>query len=360
MDSAYLKIALIEIGGSHDECLYSQMNAIKSAGHFTILVCTLELEQRNPHFRAVVDEFILIDKLDLKLKRLKTLRYIWRNLKRKMVNKVIFNTAQGTNVRILCTLSLFSKIEFIGIIHTIRKFQGSFTQRLISLRIRKYLVLSEYLYSQVTAPKGIRLDWFYPLRFPNFPVEINTKEQDNLKITIIGGVESRRKDLNGFLQMAVQLIDYPVEFVFLGKSDFNNREVLDFRLKIVDSGLNDKVRFYQRFVKQEEFDHVLRNTDLILPLVHPNTSSAEEYFKNQISGAMMISFAYKVPMLIHEAYSGIQEMKSAAIYYNQSDFKATIIENQKKIQQIKATMEANQNYNVAYQENRYISFIVSK
>lgn len=358
MDAASIKYALIEIGGSHDECLYTQLHALKSEGHFVVLVCTKELEQRNPQFHDLIDEFILIDKKELKIKRKKILRGIWRALKDQKVNKVIFNTAQGTNVRILCTLSLFSKIEFIGIIHTIRKFQGSFTQRIINLRIRKYLLLSEFLYDQVSTPKGIRLDWFYPLSFPHFEVETDKRnEPEKLRITIIGGVESRRKDLNGFLDIAKQLKNQPIEFIFLGKSDFENKEVLAFRLNILNSGLNDQVKFYQNFVKQEEFDRVVRNSDLILPLVHPNTPSADEYFKNQISGAMTISFAYKIPMLIHEAYSGIREMQTAAIYYSLPDFITKL--DRDKILQVNKAMELNPSYNSTFQEKRFLEFISS-
>ena len=63
-------------------------------------------------------------------------------------------------------------VEFIGIIHTIRKFQGSFTQKLIHRKNRKYLLLSDFLLDKITTPKKLKVESFYPLDYPKFNLKI--------------------------------------------------------------------------------------------------------------------------------------------------------------------------------------------
>ena len=229
-------IALLEIGGSHDECLYSQLFALKSVNKKVLLICTAELKERNPHFDAFVDDYFIVAFTKSKLKNLGVIKQIFRHMKTQKVSKSVLNTAQGGNIRNLCLLALFSKIEFIGIIHTTRKFQGSFTQKIINRKIKKYFLLSHFLLSKVTAPKGIELDYFYPIRFWNQSTE--RKQHDKLNITIIGGVENRRKDLDGFLTM-IRSVNQNVHFTFLGKSDPGNADVINFKTRIEECAVRN-------------------------------------------------------------------------------------------------------------------------
>ena len=64
----------------------------------------------------------------------------------------------------------------------------------------------------------------------------------------------------------------------------------------------------------------LRDASFILPLVHPGTPSSDQYFRNQIPGAMTISFALKIPMFVHEEYRSIAELESASFYYTTENF----------------------------------------
>ena len=112
---------------------------------------------------------------------------------------------------------------------------------------------------------------------------------------------------------------------WLGKSNKNAQEVVNFVNLLKNENLENKVTLFDSFVSQELFDSHLKQTDLILPLVHPDTPSADQYFRNQIAGAMSVSFAYKKPMLIHKAYSHIEEMNTASFYYDFNDFDKVLI-----------------------------------
>lgn len=349
-------IALVEIGGSHDECLLTQFSALKKAGHTIVFITTQDVFDRNPHFSEFYDRVLIVDLKISKWKRRSALRKILSFLKKENVSKAIFNTAQGGNMRRLCLMALFSKIEFIGVLHTLRMLDVSSTQKIIHKKIKKYFFLSEHLLSKAKAPKGIRLDYFYPIRFHS-PKEKEGKE-DRLMITIIGGVENRRKDLTGFIEM-IKGIDDSVHFTFLGKSNANDAEVIQFKKQLEQTGKLSQVTFYDTFVSHEEFDKKILSTDAILPLVHPETRSAEQYFVNQISGATTVAFGYHVPLLIHSAYREIEEMQLASIYYSKETFSESIIGLSSELKKIEERMRLEDRFNVAYQEDRFLKHVFS-
>lgn len=346
-------VALLELGGSHDECLYTQLVALKKENRDVILVTDQDVCDRNPHFEPLVDEIKIMDSYLLKKRRFGELRRLLNFFEGRGVTQVVFNTAQGDVVRDLCLLALFSSIEFIGIIHTTRKFKGSFTQRIINRKIKKYLLLSKYLLSTVNAPKGIKIGYFYPITLP----QIDKKPHEGINITIIGGVEKRRKDLEGFCSL-LNSASENLKFTFLGKSNPENVDVIWLKDQIKAMGKESSVKLYDAYVDQSEFCKVLSTTDLVLPLVHPNTPSADQYFKNQISGAMNVSFSYKIPMLLHEFYRFIEEMKEASFYYNLNEGLPMI--SQEIIDHKVEAMKANKEYNQEFQEQKYLDFIFDR
>ncbi|MFT6244481.1 MAG: hypothetical protein ACJA0U_003631 [Salibacteraceae bacterium] len=347
-------IALLEIGGSHDECLLSQMHAIKSTGRKILLITFTEILERNPEFNNYIDDTLFVDMSGSKRERAKEVSRIWKKIKASKCEKVVLNTAEGNLIRFLCLKALFSKIEFIGIVHSTRKFERSFTQSIINKKVKKYFLLSENLLSSISPPAKIKVDYFYPLRFPKNDVVLEKKQKT---VVIIGGVERRRKDLDGFVEIAQQVERDDVQFIFLGKSDPTLEDVKDFQAAVIDKGLKDKVKTYDHFVSQSDFIAQIQNADLILPIVHPNTRSAEEYFKSRISGAMSVSFGYKIPMMLHQGYAEIEEMKVASFYYNMENFGKKLDQALDNIETKRAEMLAHPNYRVEFQEEKYLDFL---
>jgi hypothetical protein len=350
-------VALIEVAGSHDECLFSQLAALKERNCRVLMVCNKRIRDRNPHFTPLVDEWLEVDFVSKAWKDFVLVRSMMREIKKRKVSHVVFNTAQGGIVRNAVLVSLFSRIQFIGIVHTIRKFQGSFTQKLINWKIKKYFLLSQHLLEKVHPPKGIKLKAFYPLRF--LTSKKHEIDSQILQITIIGGVENRRKDLDGFVKMLAS-IETNVHFVFLGKSDPTNDEVIQFRQKLADQNLTEKVTLFEEFVSHEVFGQQLQQTDAILPLIHPNTPSAEQYFNNQIAGAMIVAFSHKIPLLIHSSYKEIEEMQTASIYYELAAFSQVLAVLIKDKNTIVNKMKDHENYQQEVQEARYTSFVLGE
>lgn len=350
-------VALVEIGGSHDECLLSQLVALKSRNCKVILVCNQRIKERNPHFTKWVDQWIIVDFFSKAWKDFIIVRKMMKDIRKTGAEFVVFNTAQGGIVRNAAVISLFSKIRFSGIIHTTRKFEGSFTQKIIFWKIKRYLVLSEHLLNSVAPSKKLDIDYFYPLRFPKGGPIVQTTHQE-FQITLIGGVENRRKDLAGFINMIAETKS--THFTFLGKSDPKSTEVIQFKTELEKRGISQQITLFDSFVSHEQFDSVLQNTDAILPLIHPGTASADQYFKNQIAGAMTVAFSYKIPLLLHKSYAGIKEMQPASIYYSTPKFKQVIEQLSEQKTTIIKKMSNHKAYQEEYQEGRYLDFVLAE
>ncbi|MEY3237456.1 MAG: hypothetical protein RI883_1557 [Bacteroidota bacterium] len=349
------KVAIVEFGGSHDECLMSQFIALKEKGCYVVFVSTQEMYDRNVFFHNYIDEFISIQFTGKALKDFSLMRKLNADLKSKGISKVILNTAQGAHVRNLC-LTAPKSIEFIGLVHTLKKFQGSFTQKLINFKIKKYLVLNDFFLTKIDTPKGIQIASFYPLRFPDFDTEIEKKTGEKW-ITIIGGVENRRKDLIGSIPLMQELVQKGYRFIFLGKSDFKHPDVIYFNQFVKDAAIEKDVKLFDSFVSAEQFDAYLKVTDLIWPMVHPHTPSAVEYFKNQISGAMNVSFAYKIPMLVHQDYMNQWQDFSNSISYNYENFSIKVIEGFENKEMIERAIRETEKFDPRFQEKKYLKFI---
>lgn len=348
-------VAVMEIGGSHDECLLSQFFALKQRGCRVYFIGTEAVWLRNTCFHALVDEFYPVKLAQGALADFLTMRRLNGYFESHNIRKVILNTAQGGHVRNLC-LTAKKSTEFIGIIHTLRKFNGSFTQKVISKKIKKYLVLNDYFLTQIQPSAAQSITSFYPLRFPDFNTSLS-ENKSGKQITIIGGVENRRKDLAGSIGLMKQLLDLDLHFVFLGKSDPNNEGVQQFKETLRENGLLNRVTMYDYFVDEKEFDRVVKQSDFIWPMVHPETESAKEYFRNQIPGALNVSLGYKIPLFVHRAYaSSWSDLQSAATYALET-FREDLEKAIENHQKLSDELAQNPKYSVVYQEENYVKFI---
>lgn len=348
-------IALVEIGGSHDECMHTQIEALKLASCRIVLVTTSAVLERNPHWKKEVDLIELVSLTGSKWTDFQRMRQLNQFFKSQDVSAVVLNTAQGGHIRNLC-LTAPKSIPFYGIIHTIRKFEGSFTQQLISLKIKNYLVLSDFLLEKIRVPKGIHIQSFYPILYPSFETEIQ-KPTNEIWIVIAGGVEERRKDLTGFLLLLSSVKNQPVKFIFLGKSNRDKPELTAFYESIAKNESENQLVLFDDFVSDATFDGYVKQADFLLPLIHPNTRSAEQYIAKQISGMFNLSYSYQIPMLIHQAYQSILDLEKSAFFYKpesfETDLKPAIEKRSEKVKQI--TDEPK--WKIEFQLQRFLEFI---
>jgi hypothetical protein len=169
-------------------------------------------------------------------------------------------------------------------------------------------------------------------------------------------VEFRRKDLLGSLELMKKMEDN-VRFIFLGKSDHNHPDVIAFKEALHKYSFTNQVLLFDAFVDEQTYDSYLKKADFIWPMVHPETPSADEYFKNQISGAMNVSFAYKIPMLVHEAYTQQWPDLKHAFSYTLDGFKSDFQNAQRNLNVMKDSMCQIEKFSSYYQEQQYLNFL---
>lgn len=350
-----MNIAVIEFGGSHDECQLGQVLGLKHAGAKVFWCTNQKIVDRNPYLRSLVDEIKIVEFQHKAIPDLKTVFSINKWFKQKNIQKVVFNTAQGGNVRNLCLLPN-KNIEFYGIVHTIRLLRSSATQNIISKKIKHYFLLNDTLKEKLGPKEGFIIDTYYPLSFPPFEAK-PIKPKGEIWLTVIGGIEFRKRDLTGFLNFA-EKAPKTCKFIFLGKSDLNLADVAYFNEEIKQRGLTEKITTFTDFVDQKTFNDYIASTDFILPLIHPEAPCAKEYFEVLISGAINTAFGYHIPMMIHEGYKHWEDFHHGVQFYNLTDWneqlKLAIEQRDELVQQ----MKNNPKLQADYQNQRFAKIIM--
>ncbi|MDP1675346.1 MAG: hypothetical protein Q8L88_00660 [Bacteroidota bacterium] len=352
-------IALIEFSSSHSECLYTQLLFLKNAGYTVHLIIPEDL-------RAEVDGFNNVD----------SIKYIdpghgfrgrWscvfdvRNyLVSNGIRKVLFNTAEGNHVRDFCISAPF-QIEFGGTIHHVNKLYKSFTQKLISLRVRKYFVLNDYLLERVSHHQRLSVGSYYPIFFPQNNNHYEQKPEGEIWIGIPGIVEFRRRDYKGLLeQLARCKPDAKLKFIVLGKCALSNGDGAEVRTIVRDLNLESQFQFFSDFIPRDTYLSYVRQCDFLLPLIHPSTSLYDIYGRWQISGAYNLGFGFAKPMLVHRALEHISDFRSTCYFYEideMVELMNTLAANPELILSKVSDIQRTEKFSFEYQCKQYIQFL---
>jgi hypothetical protein len=299
-----MKIALIELGGSHDECLYSQIKILKSTEeiHLT-LICDNSLKENVKYF-DLVDNKVFVE-LRKGYKRWIDLYKIWQTCKAERFDKIIFNTAQGKTTRQLLRFPFNKQTEFYGILHDTQKVISSRTQRIISKKINHYFLLNEYLEPNIRKVNKSKLSFsvFHPFFFPEYPKLAITKKDNEIWICIPGQVELKRRDYKAlFNSIKENGINENVKIVLLGRHGHAHGNGAYIKEQISAISAEDKFMLWENFIPVDIFYSIIKNSDYILPLIHEDDISGDLY-KNQISGSFNLAVGYRKPLLIEKMIS---------------------------------------------------------
>ena len=347
-------IALIELGGSHDECLLSQVLALKSVDVNILLVLDTKTANRNTYLISKVNETLVFEHPKNAIKSFLALNKLAKTLKNKGVTKMVFNTAQGGHVRNL-TFLLSKKITCYGIIHTIKKFEGSFTQNFIFRRVKRFLVLSDDLLKKAKTVRGIHVESFYPLDFQLVDRKIQ-KTKDEVWITIPGEFETRRKDIGALLSMIEQSPEN-ARFILLGKAKKEHDEVRLFFEQLETSGQSHKLISFDHFVEETLFLDYVQQSDFLLPLIHPATQSAEEYIHRQISGAFSLAYSFAIPLLIHKSFADVLDFQYSAAFYEPQSFETDLAQAIQQQGIISKRIQSVVKWQAANRHEKYVRFL---
>lgn len=348
-----MNIIIVEISESHEECLYSQLLFLKEANHSVTLLLHPALASQINEYTTLADDVIFLDRQAGGILK----KYILQCQLLKRIlsyDLVIFNTASSSKtVRNIAFLMNFSKVPCIGVLHNTQRLKNSFTQRIISTKIKKYFVLSDYLAGVGQNFRGVSLASFYPIYFPDYPSKILHKKPHEIWITIPGRMDYSRRDYNllfKVLKVTRRLVN--IKFVFLGKVNTNTidgRKLLD---AISDSNMPDRFLLFPEFISNEVFHNYLRVADYILPLLR----TTENYMKHKISGSFNMAFAYKKPLISNSFFDTIPDLKENALFYSPDTLGPLLqaIDNQKKYP---LNIYTDLKWSFEIQQSNYLTFI---
>lgn len=310
-------IAIVEVGNSHDECLYSQVLFLKEAGYSVHLLLSDGLKKQEDNFPGASSTayFLLPQK---GLKGWKELINMKRYLKQHGITKVIFNTASGKIIRNFILLNIFNRrTTFAGTIHHTGKLIKSSTQKFISLKVKKYFVLNDYLMKSIHQNKNIQIASYYPVFFPEFrPMEL-VKPHGELWICIPGQLEIKRRDyLSLISQLNRKNLPEGIRFIFLGRSNHKSGNGEEIKALIKKMQLEKHFVLFDHFIENTQFHTYLNHSDIILPLIHQGSEGFESYSRFQITGAFNLAFAYNKPLLMHKSFSEIPDFLMTAFFYD--------------------------------------------
>lgn len=355
------KAALLEIYDSHDETLFSQIRFLQAGGYQVTLITSLQLKNAVKDYHSCQEHVYV----DIKGKKgLAQWRALWklRNyIVREGFEAVIFNTAHGTLLRNFFFLPFPKRIRFYGVLHMLQKLKGSFTQNRISRRIPNYLVLNDYLLDEVKKwpHRGLRFGALYSIFPPRFP-EANAPEKPPgvLWVAIPGTVEYTRRDYKALVKSVSEMKHRDgIQFLILGNGDHpkygNGR---DLQKLVSERGLQDNFVFFNGFLGNDVFHHYISRCDAVMPLAHPLNSDFTNYRENQISGAFNLAFAYKIPLLMHEAYRGIPDFDENGVFYREEDL-ATLLDRLPEALAEKKESYQQAKWSFDFQAKQYLDFI---
>jgi len=353
--------AVIEITGSHEECMYAQLLFLKQAGYHTIMICSSNLEKRVIEF-DMADESVFFPFENESISNLPKLLQLRRLLIDRHVSLVAINSAHGKLIQNLVLLPYPKDIQFIGILHGINKLRGSFTQKLISTRIKKYLLLNDYLVDnlkRVQVPhEHLQFESYYPIFFPAFQYPpVLHKPEDQLWITVPGQVEYARRDYITLVNEFARLEEKPdVHFILLGSHQHAAGDGPDLQQRIQALHL-ERYFTFTGYAPNAPFHAYLQASDIIMPLIHPGNDGFEKYLIYQITGSYNLAFAHKKPLLMLQDFADYEDFKENALFYKLEDLHLRLQTLREDIAHITPQLYKSPKWTVAYQQKKYIDFI---
>ncbi|MBK1438642.1 hypothetical protein JHJ32_01455 [Parapedobacter sp. ISTM3] len=317
-----IRIALVEIGGSHDECLYSQCLFLQGHAHVTLVV-TADLEARLGDYHWMASSTKVFGFHSSASFQWKNIWKVYRYLKSQRFDRIVFNTAQG-GLKKLFVLPFPEKTVMLGVIHNTSKFYTGIGQKLINRRVKRYFVLNDYLLPSVSRLTGLRFASYYPIFFPEWASADTIQKPDGaLWIGIPGEVSSKRRDYAVLLDtLKAWKEKRDVKFILLGRLSAGDRNWIIKQLND-HPDLSAHIIYFEQFVPIATLHAYMRLCDAVMPLIHPCTQGFSDYLNHKISGAFNLAFAYRKPLIIEQSFSAIQDLCENAVFYAGSELKDT-------------------------------------
>lgn len=336
------KLLYIEISTAHTEIIWSFVEALSNE----YVVHLLINEKSLPRIQHLSDKIMIAT-----LRESHFLGDIIAYKNKFKPDLILLNSAQGRRIRDLSLRLFFDKTPIVGVHHNAENLYKSFTQKIIHFKIKKYVVLANFIKEHLKDKTKVKIEVFYPLSYQ----KIQAKPLDSqLKYIAIPGVlEQDRRDYFGFIEIIKehqQKLDPNLKFVLLGNSkNHDGPQVL--RL-IQQNNLQDRFILFNSYVEDDLMLSYAQSCIAIMPLMHPGTRWFDKYFETKISGSYNLAFAFDKVLLMHEIFRGKNEFRQHGIFYNQKNF-SSVVESLTSLPPIEKPVE----FQFEVQKNQLLSFL---
>jgi hypothetical protein len=235
----------------------------------------------------------------------------------------------------------------------------SFTQRLISRRIRRYYVLMDYLLGDLPASTGCRFAAVSPIFHAASAPEATAKPPGEFWICIPGEVEFRRRDYQGLAEAVRKTPPDPrIRFILLGSAQ--TKDSAAFLELLGRTGRSSQFLVFPDYVRQEVFAGYLARCDVILPLTHPGIGLYADYRHHQVSGSFLEALAYSVPMLLDGSWTGVREFEEISLFYDLEELIPTInrlAQDSNPLAQVRDRYARSQTFSFTEQQRRFLEML---
>ncbi len=375
-----MRVALVELRTSHDECLYSQALFLRPhATHLALLGPPPLLERLRG--RADFDAWIPLRSEAPGAKRWWGVVDCWRALWRERFDWVVFNTAQGSMVERLSLLPFPPRQKTAGLLHDVGKLDRSPAQRLISRRLDHYYVLADYLLDGVAENRRVPVAAFHAMFFPPWDdsrvsdgavdpgrdgdsavdpdrdsAGAATAHPAPFVVCVPGNVERKRRDYEALLAVITRPDLHPgIHFVLPGRSAHAHGDGPWLRSALRDAGVEGRVRLWDDFIDHDTFHSVVAGSDVVLPLVHPHRPGHARYLTQRISGSFNLAFGHRRPLLMDRRFKGAVDFEDVALFY-EPDRLAEVLSNLADDRSpLEAITYSDERWTVEAQARRYLA-----
>lgn len=184
--------------------------------------------------------------------------------------------------------------------------------------------------------------------------KIHIQSNDKYTIVIPGTIDLIRKDLNIIAEATYLLNDNELEkldIILLGRpiSEKDKLFVINWKKKIGSS-----LTYYDKFIKDDEFEKVLKNADIIMGTLNVNYQdkygNQEIYGKSKDTGIEAHAIAYAKPLFVNEDYSVDKYLESTTLKYidaNDCYLKIRALSNKEIVFDFNDLIRNSENYSLA-------------
>jgi hypothetical protein len=319
-------VLLVELSAHHDEVLLSLAIDLRALGCRVAVACRADVAARIPGLDPAL---VFPLHADAPLwRRVGDLRQLRQWARAHKVTAVVFCTASGTRERdAILTLGIRPAV---GVLHYVSKLGRSTTQRLIERRLDAYLVLGPQLARLARGRSSIPVHCV-PAAARLAPPDaigagngVPAPDEAPITIAVPGTIEPRRRGYGDlFSREVADRLPTTHRVLMLGRCDPANPEHA--ALRAAAARLGDRVTWSDRFVSHADMHRAVAGCAAVLPLLHPDCAEFPDFLADKISGSMSLAWAYRKPMVLHDALRGIPELHHGARWYGTATELGTVL-----------------------------------